>query len=185
MILARHYPLALAVCAVALAGCSRDSLQRSFGLTRDAPDEFVVTTRAPLSVPPDFSLRPPAPGAPRPQEQAPPGADAAALVPQAALAQAGPGSESPGQAALIAAAGPTAPADIRKLVDAEAAKEASDTSLTDRLMFWRKKPPPGVVVDPQKESQRLRDDAALGKSPETGDTPTISSKPKTLFDTLF
>ncbi|WP_066559558.1 DUF3035 domain-containing protein [Croceicoccus bisphenolivorans] len=35
---------------------------------RDAPDEMAVSRQAPLAVPPDFSLTPPQPGAPRPQE---------------------------------------------------------------------------------------------------------------------
>ncbi|MEO1220989.1 MAG: DUF3035 domain-containing protein [Pseudomonadota bacterium] len=42
---------------------------------RDRPDEFAVQRQAPLVIPPDFTLTPPAPGAPRPadgtaQEQA-------------------------------------------------------------------------------------------------------------------
>jgi uncharacterized lipoprotein len=58
---------ALAVSGVLLlAGCS--GVQEQFSLTSTPPDEFKVTTRAPLAVPPDFSLRPPAPGQPRPQE---------------------------------------------------------------------------------------------------------------------
>jgi hypothetical protein len=177
--------LAVAICGLALVGCSRDQMQRNFGLTRDAPDEFVVTTRAPLSVPPEFTLRPPMPGAPRPQEQSATPAAEAVLAPQTVLAPQASGEDSPGQEALIAAAGPPAPPDIRRMVDAEAAKEASDRSLTDRLMFWKSKTPPGVVVDAQKEAQRLRENAALGRSPDTGDTPIIDSKPKTLFDTLF
>ena len=51
-----------------LGGCGGSDLSRTFGLTRDAPDEFTVTTRAPLSMPPDFALRPPQPGVARPQE---------------------------------------------------------------------------------------------------------------------
>lgn len=35
---------------------------------RDRPDEFAVQRQAPLVIPPDFSLAPPAPGAPRPVE---------------------------------------------------------------------------------------------------------------------
>ncbi|MEL7189471.1 MAG: DUF3035 domain-containing protein [Pseudomonadota bacterium] len=35
---------------------------------RDRPDEFAVQRQAPLVVPPDFTLSPPAPGAPRPAE---------------------------------------------------------------------------------------------------------------------
>ena len=37
-------------------------------LNRDRPDEFAVQRQAPLVIPPDFSLTPPAPGAPRPAE---------------------------------------------------------------------------------------------------------------------
>jgi hypothetical protein len=37
-------------------------------LGRDRPDEFAVQRQAPLVVPPDFNLVPPAPGAPRPSE---------------------------------------------------------------------------------------------------------------------
>jgi len=35
---------------------------------RERPDEFAVQRQAPLVVPPDFTLTPPAPGAPRPNE---------------------------------------------------------------------------------------------------------------------
>ena len=35
---------------------------------RERPDEFAVQRQAPLVVPPDFTLTPPAPGAPRPAE---------------------------------------------------------------------------------------------------------------------
>lgn len=50
-------------CAM-LAACGSGS-----GLfNRDRPDEFAVQRQAPLVVPPDFSLTPPEPGAPRPVE---------------------------------------------------------------------------------------------------------------------
>jgi hypothetical protein len=35
---------------------------------RERPDEFAVQRQAPLVIPPDFSLTPPAPGTPRPAE---------------------------------------------------------------------------------------------------------------------
>jgi len=181
----RPWIFALAASSLALAACGREELQRNFGLTRESPDEFVVTTRAPLSVPPNFSLRPPQPGAPRPQEMTPTAGAEAALAPQTALTPVIAGAESPGQEALVAAAGPPAPPDIRHEVDVEAAREASDRSLTDRLMFWRSPAPPGVLVDPRKEAERLRQNAALGESPTTGNTPMLKSRPKTLFDSLF
>ena len=103
---------------ILLAGCS-DGLTRTFGLTRDAPDEYTVTTRAPLSMPPDYNLRPPRPGAARPQEQSERQQAEEALVPQLALG-APQGNTSPGQAALLQEAGPPAPANIRREVDADA-----------------------------------------------------------------
>src|SRR3954447_22255730 len=91
---------------VLLAGCGSSQLSRTFGLTRDAPDEYTVTTRAPLSMPPDYNLRPPRPGAPRPQEQSERRQAEVALVPQLALGSPS-GTESPGQLALMQLGGPT------------------------------------------------------------------------------
>ena len=45
------------------SGCASGGL-----FNRDRPDEFAVQRQAPLVVPPDFNLVPPAPGAPRPAE---------------------------------------------------------------------------------------------------------------------
>lgn len=54
----------LTALAGTLAGCGSGG-----GLMgRDRPDEFAVQRQAPLVVPPDFSLQPPQPGAPRPAE---------------------------------------------------------------------------------------------------------------------
>jgi len=49
-----------------LGGCAQGSVQEVLGMSKRAPDEFAVVKRAPLIVPPDFELRPPEPGAPRP-----------------------------------------------------------------------------------------------------------------------
>ena len=158
-----------------LTGCGgTDDLARTIGLTRDVPDEFTVTTRAPLSMPPDFSIRPPTPGASRPQERSASAAAEAALSPQAALAPAG--AQTAGERALLLAAGPTAPGSIRNDVNKEASLDTGDRKLTDRLMFWRPAPEPGVIVDPQRESKRLRENAALGQSAEAGDTAIIQRK---------
>jgi hypothetical protein len=50
-------------CLTGLSACSSSGL-----FDRERPDEFAVSRSAPLVVPPDFALTPPAPGAPRPQE---------------------------------------------------------------------------------------------------------------------
>lgn len=50
-----------------LSGCS--DFKQMVGLDQPMPDEFAVEARAPLTIPPEFNLRPPQPGAPRPQEK--------------------------------------------------------------------------------------------------------------------
>jgi hypothetical protein len=48
--------------AALLTACSGDDVRSTIGLERSAPDEFKVVSRPPLSVPPEFTLRPPLPG---------------------------------------------------------------------------------------------------------------------------
>lgn len=55
--------IAIAALGTLLSGCASGGL-----LNRDRPDEFAVQRQTPLVVPPDFQLRPPQPGAPRPTE---------------------------------------------------------------------------------------------------------------------
>jgi hypothetical protein len=175
--------LAPALLSLSACGGGGDDVIRSIGLTREPPDEFTVTTRAPLSMPPDFTLRPPEPGAARPNERTPRQAAEATLVPSTALA-ATPGV-TPGQQALIAAAGKPASPTIRSDLNREAGQEASSKSLTDRLMFWKDNPVPGVVVDPQAEAKRLRENAALGQPTDAGDTPIIQRTRKGFLDGIF
>jgi hypothetical protein len=49
-----------------LSGCS--NWKQAIGIEPTSPDEFAIESRAPLTIPPDFNLRPPEPGAARPQE---------------------------------------------------------------------------------------------------------------------
>ena len=58
-----------AVClvgAMVLSGCS--DFKQAIGLDPTMPDEFEVESQAPLTIPPDFTLRPPKPGERRPQD---------------------------------------------------------------------------------------------------------------------
>jgi DUF3035 family protein len=67
----RGFLIAGALClagSLPIAGCG--DFKKTIGLEPTLPDEFAVESRAPLTIPPDFDLRPPSPGAPRPQEKA-------------------------------------------------------------------------------------------------------------------
>lgn len=177
--------LLVGLCAALLAGCGNgQDLGRTLGFVHDAPDEFAVTTRAPLAMPPNFALPPPRPGTVRPQELSNRAKAEEALVPQMALGGA-PAGDSPGQDALVQAAGPPATPDIRAEVDEEAQKDKPSQGMMDWLLFWRKPLQPGVVVDASKEAQRLRQNAALGQSPDTGDTPIVQPKQRAWLEGIF
>jgi hypothetical protein len=120
------------IAATGLAGCS--SASKALGMSKVTPDEFRVVTKAPLVVPPDFALRPPAPGQPRPQELQPDSAARTALI-GAREAQV----RSDGEKLLVAKAG-AEKADplIRYVVDDEFGDIAhKDKSFADRVMFWK------------------------------------------------
>ena len=174
----------LATCAAALGGCGGSSLGHTFGFIHDAPDEFTVTTRAPLAMPPTFSLPPPIPGASRPQEQSQASKAEEALVPQMALGGP-PASNSPGQQALVQEAGPPVSNDIRTEVDQQALKDRPSESIWQKMRFWRTPQPSGIVVDPAKEAQRLRENSALGQSPENGNTPIVQPKQRGWLQGIF
>jgi hypothetical protein len=175
--------LVLLTASLPLAGCS-DGLTRTFGLNRDVPDEYTVTTRAPLSMPPDYNLRPPRPGVSRPQEVPERQQAEETLVPQLALGTPKTGM-SAGQEALVQEAGPPAPADIRRKVDQDARLTDADDSFVDKVLYWRKPSTEHAQVDAQKESQRLRQNAALGEAPDVGQTPIIQQNRQGWFTKLF
>jgi hypothetical protein len=178
-----------------LAGCQ--ATKETLGLTKRSPDEFRVVSRAPLSLPPDYNLRPPTPGAPRPQEGTPRDqAQAAVFGTQTAsvndaVPPIGEGSEgsaqSAGESALLQSAGISGvDPNIRKLVDAETNQDETDSkSLADELTFWRTPEPYGTVVDPAAEQKRLQENAALGKPVTEGDTPIIERKQRGLLEGIF
>ncbi len=168
-------PLALAaalgLCIVGLSGCSGQEIERDFGLVRDAPDEYTVTTRAPLSMPPDAQIATPQPGADRPQEQSTRTQALETLAPDVAL-QGAAGANSPGQSALeqSAAASSAAPTGA-----GHGELDRPGEGFVNELMFW-KGGQAGSVVDAAAEKRRLQENAALGRSPTDGATPTIKGE---------
>ncbi|MBB5692161.1 DUF3035 domain-containing protein [Muricoccus pecuniae] len=173
-----------------LAGCGSDTT-RALGLTRDAPDEFQVVTRAPLSIPPSIGDLPtPRPGAQRPQELTARESGESTLAPAAALGEGRRSRPTGAEAALLAqagrASGASSTGNIRRQVDEESLRlDRPRQNVVERLMFWQDPPRPGTVLDPQREAQRLRENSALGRSPEDGETPIIQRRQRGLLDGLF
>jgi hypothetical protein len=175
---------------MALTAC--EGMKEQLGMTKQPPDEFRVQARAPLSMPPDFNLRPPRQGAPRPQEGTAQQQARRAVfrIEDAAVpAMNGEGGDgrSQGERALLAAAGAgQADANIRAIVDRETGLlNEQDEGFLDFLVFWRDEEPSGAVIDAEQEAKRLRENAALGKPVTEGETPTVERRKKALFEDLF
>ncbi len=129
--------LALCLCASALSGC--DTVRRAAGLQKKSPDEFAVTTKAPLVIPPDFNLRPPTPGAPPSNTRDPSTTAELALFSNTdvqAIASGLPGTYTMGERMFLAnAKAQNSDANIRARLNADArAVQNADRSFTDRIL---------------------------------------------------
>ncbi len=178
---AKRLRLVVALSSAALtAGCGGNVIS-ALGLEPPVPNAFLVTTQPPLAIPPDLNAMPvPQPGAPRPQDVATTVRAEETLVPQVALnGTAGP--NSPGQQAMVAAAGPPPPSNIQQELEKQAAQDRPGQGVMSWVLFWQTTPSPGVVVDPAREERRLQEDAALGRPPTYGQTPIIQPKSQSLF----
>ena len=180
-----------AVGAMMLGGCS--AFENLGGAKKVSPDEFKIVSHSPLTMPPNAELRPPRPGEPRPQETSPTDQAKEALSPtlagrvqaQAKAAPTGaPGDASEASLIAKASAGGVDP-NIRSQVNRDTRTLAEqDKSFIDSLIFWQDRPPPGVVIDPEKEQQRLREAQAAGKT-SSGATPTIERRKRGLLEGIF
>jgi hypothetical protein len=186
----------------ALGACG--ALENLGGSKKVSPDEFRIVSHAPLAMPPNADLRPPRPGAPRPMEQTPQaearsivtgvggtGAPGTAAGPARGKGQPGApaaGGPSAGESALLAKVGQSGTSvdpNIRATVNRESRVIAdSNRSIIDSLIFWQDQPEPGVLLDPAKEQQRLREAQATGTDPRGG-TPTIERRKRGMLEGIF
>jgi hypothetical protein len=183
-----------------LAGCGPGTVQDALGMGKRSPDEFAVVSRAPLILPPDYGLRPPAPG------QSGPGVDTSSEQARTSLTG-GPLPQAPaedqevvsaafdergevassGERALVAQATPT-PVDpeIRRRIAEENMELAQvEQALFTRLVKWREPQNLGIVIDPVAESERLRANRAAGKPPTEGDTPVITQRRQSVLQGIL
>lgn len=178
---------ALAILALLSLGAC-ESLQEELGMNKQSPDEFRVVSRAPLSMPPDYNtLVTPNPGEPRPQEGTPTDQARSAVFGEDQKGQPLSSTGSAGETALLNAAGAqNADPAIRQVVNQETNQINSESEyFLDELIFWRDEPEPGVIVDPQKEAQRIKENQALGRPITEGETPTIERTEQGIFEGIF
>lgn len=145
--------------ALSLAACDKET-KENLGLATVAPDEFAVVTRAPLSVPPDYALRPPVPGKQRPMELSTQAEARQTVFGVKDVDQAGVAKSDASMSGgfLDRVGANNADSSIRDVIDAEAVNGADDNRpVAEKLMFWSSDDDAdkGTPIDPKEEMQRL------------------------------
>jgi hypothetical protein len=182
--------LALAAMAVALSGC--DTLRSAAGMDKSAPDEFAVTTKAPLVIPPDYNLQPPRPGA-VPTNQVDPtesaedtlfGNDPATVAAQLPNTY----SETEKQVLANAKVQNVDPQIRQHLASDYKNMVATDDGFTADILFWQKpKTDQGQALDADQEAKKI-DAKRAGQAPVPGAAnppPPKKEEDKGWFDGWF
>ena len=176
----------MAASSLLVSGCTTKR-SNVFGEEKDAPDEFAVYSRAPLSLPPDFGLRPPKPGLTRPQtivtrnqakEALFSSRSASSLDKSTGYSTKPEASQTPGITALLNNTGATqANPNIRALVNSETAglSSGANEGIAESILFWRKNDTSlkGAVINPATEQRRMRRTTSEGDIIEEDTAPTI------------
>lgn len=126
-------------------------MKKTLGMEKSAPDEFAVVERAPLTVPPNFNLMPPQPGA-KPRHEAHTSDTAQGLV-LGSQSSAPKAQRSASENALLSKAGPS-DAAIRKELDDNADEDMDDATVAQKIGISSGKS--GKALDPSTESKRLQ-----------------------------
>ncbi len=142
---------ALSIMALGTTGCATAS--KTLGLTKEAPNEFNILTKAPLIVPPEYNLRPPAIGASSAENNYSQEAARKAL-----LGDIDSTEPTQGEIILMTKAGVgRADQEVRLKIDGENGVERKTSGFADRVLFWnngRYANPDGSPLDAEQEARR-------------------------------
>ncbi len=161
---------ALALLGLTASGCA--SASKSLGLTKAAPNEFNILTKAPLVVPPEYNLRPPRVG-----ESSAENNYSQEAARQALVGDIDDSEPSQGEIMLMSKSGAgRANQEIRLVIDGQNSVERKTTGFTNRVLFWNNgvaADSEGNPLDPEAEAARLK----AVNSATGGEKVTISRRP--------
>ena len=148
---------ALLLCSLMawLPACT--STSNALGLRKDAPNEFNILTNAPLVVPPEYNLRPPAPG-----ESSSFNNYSQRAAREALIGDLDPAEPTRGEVVFMTRAGATrADQEIRLKLDGQNSVERKSESFADRVLYFRdgvQRDAQGnpVPLDSEAEQRRLQ-----------------------------
>lgn len=174
-----------------LAGCSGNT-REILGIHRQSPDEFRVVSNPPLSMPPDFAVRPPKEMAEAASVEYT--ADNKKIVFEKAsshLSVAEPDRLTQGERSFLDLAG-TENSDpkIKELLEQEA-KQAEEAKANEKGFFSKMtakitgKEDEKSLVDAGKERKRIIENEKDGKPVTEGETPTTSGDSGGILNKVF
>ena len=166
--------------ALTLAGCSQ--VRDELGLTRNSPDEFTVVKRAPLTLPPEYTLAPPGESSRLAVDNSTSNEARAVVFGSNDKARA---TADTGDAVFLQKIGADqADATIRTTIERENGMVTVENQSTIEKIFNRSGTQDAVIVDAQKEAERIRTNTQTGQAINTGEVPVIEKKQSTI-DKLF
>ncbi|NQY82496.1 MAG: DUF3035 domain-containing protein [Alphaproteobacteria bacterium] len=187
-------PVVAAFTVILLVGCG-GRVGEVVSLNRSVPDEFVVVKRQPLTLPPDFALRPPAEtdrnlqiafaDVRREAKLALFGSETAREtlggITSASLDEA---LDSSDQVLLDKAGAERSDPNIRRIVDQESTDliRAKRTFVKELLSFIIDEEPPGKVLDSVDAERRVRQRLFISEQPGTQSQATIKHNADKDFD---
>ena len=160
------------------------------GQNKQSPDEFAVLSQAPLSIPPNFTLRAPEPGANRPQKTSKKN-DIKRIVLKSEAANAmnltpviGGASGEKSLRHLLGTG--SAKSNIRRLLNEEN-KELiyTDQRLINKLLKWPSGSATESILDATAESERIKTNLDSGKPINEGETPSIKKSGNNFINKFF
>ena len=162
--------LAAACGAMGLSACTTTS--KALGITKNAPNEFNILTKAPLVVPPEYNLRPPQIGTSSAENNY-----SQKSAREALLGDIDETEPTRGEVVLMSKAGVgRANQEIRLEIDGVNSVERKSKSFSDQVLFWKDGKvvaPNGAPMDPEIEARRIE---SMNSATGGGDV-TITKRP--------
>lgn len=174
----------------ALTACTSGSVKDTLGLRRGKPDAFRVVSNQPLSMPPNFDLRPPRPGAERLGKQTI-DKEAEKVVFENASVEYDNKQISKGEQSLLGLAGSSeANPDIKQILTEEelqTKEKEANKSMFDKVMSTAKNEEKAndPIVNAAKERERIAENKEEGKNITDGETPVVEQKKKSVLQRIF
>ncbi len=167
----RNFLLGLFAVSVLLPSCSGD-VKDNLGMRRNAPDEFAVEKRPRLDMPPQFKLRPPAPGELPLNVEEPRDAARLRLIDSPIVGSA----QSSAEENFLSKVGVTRSDENIRSTIREEYQEEEDAGILTRIRKISDDNLNKTLVDAKKEKERIDENIKENKPITEGETPAKSMK---------